>query len=125
MSDVPTPIAPSSIDCFTSNFMLSISAGVGSRLSSPITCIRTVVAPIKDATLQLTPFFSKKSRYSPNVFHSILNLISPCDSCCCFFNCSKGPCSSLHPLLPALHLAGYHSGFFRLQLMFQLPSSAY
>ena len=72
----PTPMAPSCIACLTKSFMLSSSAAVGSRLSSPTTYSRRVVAPTKDATLQLMPFFSKKFKYPPSVFHSTLYLIS-------------------------------------------------
>ena len=74
ISDDPTPKAPSSIACLTSVFMLSSSLAVGSRLSSPITCVRIVVAPTYEATLQLMPLFSNECIYSPNVFQSTLYL---------------------------------------------------
>ena len=56
------PSAPASISCRTRARMASSSAGVGRGLSRPITCSRTVVAPMNEATLGDTPFFSRNAR---------------------------------------------------------------
>src|SRR6478736_5136270 len=78
MIEAPTPSAPSSIACFTSACMPLSCSGVGLTSSSPSSWMRTVVAPMKDATLGVMPFFCRPSRYSPSVVQSIGYLMSPC-----------------------------------------------
>ena len=51
---------------------------VGARSSWPTTCSRTVAAPMYEATLGETPFFSRKARYSASVVHATSKWMSPC-----------------------------------------------
>ena len=84
--------------CFTNSFMLSNWTGVGSRLSSPITYSRIVVAPTYEAILQLIPLFSIDCMYSPSVFQLTLNLKMGCSCCISFFMFAlSGPILSPSP----------------------------
>ncbi|OPZ52333.1 MAG: hypothetical protein BWY89_01933 [Bacteroidetes bacterium ADurb.BinA012] len=93
-----TPMAPSSMAFLTSSFIESISSTDGERLSYPTVWILRVAVPTKDATLVDTPFFSRYSRYSPSVVHSISYFMSPCDALNFLFMLSlQGPHESPSP----------------------------
>jgi hypothetical protein len=68
--------------------MACICSGEGAPLRKPMTCSRTVAAPMNEATLGDTPFFSRKARYSASVVHVMSYLMSPCSSVSCFFMAS-------------------------------------
>jgi len=93
-----TPTAPSSMACRTSSFIESISSAVGGRLSYPTVWILTVAVPIKEAMFVETPLFSRYSRYSPSVVHSISYFMSPCEAFNSLFMLSlQGPHESPSP----------------------------
>ena len=76
----------------TKDFIFSSSPSVGGRSSKPISWIRTVVAPTKDATLVEMPLFSNDSKYSLKVVQSISYLNSVMSASCCSLILSfKGP----------------------------------
>ena len=87
----------------TSAFILFSSSGVGGRFSYPISCIRTVVAPTKEATLVDMPLSSRYWRYSPSVVHSISYFMSPCASFSSFLIVSlSGPIDQPSPIISSV-----------------------
>ncbi len=61
--------------------------------------MRSVAVPTNDAILAATPLFSRYSRYSPRVVHSISYLMSPCEAFISSFMLSlQGPHESPSPI---------------------------
>ena len=92
------PSAPASISWRTSSRMAWISAGLALRLPRPTTCSRTVAAPMNEATLGETPFFSRNARYSDSVVQVMSYLMSSCSPVSRFFMASfRGPIDEPSP----------------------------